>query len=131
MASPEKSICWKVSVSMLALALLGLGGCNRNTSSMPAPLPVEQIPAAMQQAFTKAQPEAQSAANDVVSSVQSQDLTKAFEQLRDLSVRPDLTPEQKAVAARAMVTTVQQLQAAADRGDQKASEFMHKYISTR
>ena len=114
----------------LAAALLIFGGCSRETSA-PAPLPVAQIPTTIKSAFTKANPDAQSSVNEYVTALQSKELPKAFSQLRDLSARRDLTPDQRAVAARAMATTFQQLRLAAEAGDPQAAAMVHSYLVTR
>ncbi len=112
------------------LMLFGPAGCNRNSGAV-APVSVEQIPATLKTAFGKAPPEVRSMADEAVSALQSQDAPKAFLDLRDLCARPDLTPDQRAMAAGAMVAMSKKLRADADQGDRKAEEFLKAYMSTR
>jgi hypothetical protein len=119
----------KMTCLVLAIAATGLAGCKKNSSSNA--LAVEKIPAAMDEAFDKAQPEVKTAAHEIVTSVQSQEPTKAFIQLRDLSARPDLNAQQRAAAARAMAAMAKKLQEAAANGDQNAASYLHHYLSTR
>jgi len=109
-----------------------LAGCGKSsTSTAPPPLAAEQVPETIETAFSQAQPEVKSVADNVASAEKNQDPATAFEQLQDLSARPSLTSEQRSAASRAMMTVAQQLQAAAANGDQKAQETLHKYMSTR
>jgi hypothetical protein len=114
---------------LLAMALIGCAGCSKNRGSNA--LPVEKIPTAMNEAFDKAQPEVKTAAHEIVNSVQSQDPTKAFAQLRELSSRPDLNAEQRAAAARAMAAMAKKLREAAQNGDQNAADYLKAYAASR
>ena len=88
----------------------------------------EQIPSTVQTAFKGAAPEVESLANDVAASLQNQEEPKAFEQLQALSWRPDLTPEQREAAMRALN---EQFAAAAAKGDKTAEEMLQKYRATK
>jgi hypothetical protein len=118
-------------IHLIALLLLFEAvGCNRNPGAV-AQVSVEQIPTSLKSAFGKASPEVQSMADEAVSALQSQDAPKTFLDLRDLCARPDLTPDQRAMAAGAMVAMSKKLRADADQGDTKAAEFLKAYMSTR
>lgn len=114
---------------LAASSLIALAGCKKDSGSNA--LAVEKIPAAMNDAFDKAQPEVKTAAQEVVTAVQSQDSTKAFAQLRDLSARPDLNAQQRAAAARAMAAMAKKMSEAAANGDPNAAAYLHTYLSTR
>ena len=68
---------------------------------------------------------------DFVASVKGNEIPAAFEQLQDVTSRPDLTPAQRATGARAMMSVAQQLQAAAANGDAKAAEALKRYQGSR
>lgn len=116
--------------SVLGVALLLLSGCSREAAA-PAPLPMEQVPTAVTTAFDNATPEIKAAAADFVASVKGNEIPAAFEQLQDVTSRPDLTPAQRATGARAMMSVAQQLQAAAANGDAKAAEALKRYQGSR
>ena len=115
---------------ILGAALLMFAGCSREAAA-PAPLPLEQVPTAVTTAFDNATPEIKAAAADFAASVKGNEIPTAFEQLQDVTSRPDLTPAQRATAARAMMSVAQQLQAAAANGDPKAAEALKRYQGSR
>ena len=107
----------------LLLTLLSVAGCYRS-SAPPAPLPVEQMPAALEQAFSQAQPEPKELANEVAASVKAQDYAKALVELKLLGGTPQLTREQAGVTTRGLLTLNTLLQAAQGRGDEKAAAVL-------
>ena len=121
-------------INRVGLALLGVllvaAGCNQSATP-PAPLPVEQIPSALQKAFSKAKPEVKDFANLIVSSVQAQDYSKAYLELQKLSSAPGLRQEQSSIAIRCTVTLGALLQSAEAKGDEKAAETLKVYRSTK
>ena len=66
-----------------------------------------------------------------LTTLHNNDLPGAFTQLQDMAGRPDLTPEQRALTGRAMMTVAQQMQAAAAAGDKKTAEFLRMYRASR
>ena len=121
---------FRIAFPVLSASLLLLSGCSRQAAA-PAPLPLEQVPAAVTTAFDNSTPEIKTAAADFVASVKGNEIPTAFEQLQDVTARPDLTPAQRATAARAMMSVAQQLQAAAANGDPKAAEALKRYQGSR
>lgn len=111
-----------------ACALLAFSGCGRKTASKP--LPVEQVPQAIESAFKNASPDASQAARDVVSSVRS-DEPNALAELQDLSVRGDLNEQQRIAAARALAAYLQKLRDTAAKGDKKSEEALENYRATK
>jgi hypothetical protein len=110
----------------LALALmLGLG-CDRSVSP-PAPLPIEQLPAALEKAFSKAKSEARDLASQVIASLQAEDYSKAYVGLQSLAGRPGLNKEQLSVTTRGLLTVNDLLQSAQGKGDAKAAATL-KFI---
>jgi hypothetical protein len=110
------------------LACMAGGACAKHTAAALAP---DKIPAAINHAFNQSTGDAKEVASQVVLACQDQNVTAAFTNLETLSLRHDLTPEQRSVAARAMVATMPKLQAAAATGDATAQATLHQYISSR
>ena len=111
------------------LLALAMAGCEKNTA--PQPLAIDQIPAAMNQAFAKASTERKELVDRAVSALQSKELSKALMVVEGLCAVPDLTSEQRETASRALLTLNQELQAAAQRGDKAAAEFQRLRQSAR
>ncbi|HEV7926844.1 MAG TPA: hypothetical protein VGR14_15905 [Verrucomicrobiae bacterium] len=102
------------------MALLGLVGCGKDPGP-PPPLAVEQIPAEMQKAFNNAVPEAKETVGRLISTLQSKDYPAAFQEVQALCNLPGETKEQRALAARALLSITGLLQTAQDQGDEKAA----------
>jgi hypothetical protein len=115
-----------VGTLILPLALmLGLG-CKKQASP-PTPLPIEQLPSALQNAFNKAKPEAKDLANQVLAALQTPDYGKAFNGLQNLLGKPGLTKEQVNVTTRGSLTVNTLLQSAQASGDAKAAQTLKAY----
>lgn len=125
-----KKILNKSAVISLSLSLLIVAGCSKSSSS-PVSLAPEQIPTAMNEVFKLSSGETRELVNNCISAGQSQDVTAAFTDLQKLSRRDDLTIEQRAIAARAMATTMVQLRAASEKGNPAAQSLLQQYMSTR
>jgi hypothetical protein len=115
----------KVALALLLVGIFGVG-CNRS-SPPPTPLSVEEMPAALGKAFTKAKPDVKALANEVVASVQAQDYSKAFLTIQNLASMPALTKEQLSVTSRATLTLNGLLQAAQTKGDPQAAQTLNTY----
>jgi hypothetical protein len=115
----------KLALALLLVVTLGVG-CNRSTPP-PTPLSVEEIPAALGKAFSKAKPDAKDLANQVVALVQARDYSKAFLTMQSLASRPGLTKEQVSVTSRATLTLNSLLQAAQTKGDPQAAQTLKTY----
>src|SRR4051794_18405282 len=96
------SSLFPTQILFAGFALALAAGCGRNEA--PKPLSADQVPAAVEDAFKEAPPDAKTAAAGVVSSLQGKDDVKAFFDLQSLSARNDLTPEQRQVATRSMLS---------------------------
>jgi hypothetical protein len=107
----------------LLLVLLACSSCDR-ASKAPAPLPLEQLPAALEKAFSKAEPGTKELAGAVAASVRSQDYSKAFLDLQNLVGKPKLNREQADMAARSMFTVHEALEAAQAKGDATAAQTL-------
>jgi hypothetical protein len=110
------------------MACMILAACSKHTAATLSP---DKVPEAINHAFSQSTGDAKDVASQVVSACQDQNVIAAFTNLETLSLRHDLTPEQRSVAARAMVATMPKLQAAAATGDTAAQATLHKYISSR
>ena len=107
----------------LLLVLLAGSGCDRASKPLP-PLPLDQLPAALEKAFTKAEAETKDLAGSVVASVRSQDYAKAYLSLQTLLGKPNLSREQKDVTARGMITVHIALETAQANGDAAAAQTL-------
>ena len=115
------------SVTLAGLLGLAFGaGCNRSTPP-PPPLSVQELPAALEKAFSKAKPDVKDLANQVVAAVQAQDYSKAFLTIQNLASRPGLTKDQVSVTSRATLTVNSLLQAAETKGDKQAAQTLKVY----
>ena len=112
-----------------ALGLLALVGCNK-TAQAPPPIPIQEVPQTLENAFKNSSAETSQAANQAVSAVRAEEPT-ALVDLQELSERSDLTQEQRIIAARAMAAYLQKLRETADKGDKKAEEVLEHYRATK
>ena len=122
-----------MKIFLLSL-IFGIGfvlGCSKETAP-PPPLTAADLPTAFNKAFATAKPDAKQLANQVVSEVQAQNYSQAFNDLQPLINRPDLTKDQMSVATRGVATMQTALQTAAQsQGDTKADETLRTYRSTK
>jgi hypothetical protein len=115
---------------LLALMLcLFLPACARNEA--PKPLTMEEIPAVMNKAFAKAPVEQKELVERALSALQAKETAKALMVVEGLCAVPELTPEQRSAASRAVLTLNQAVQAAAQSGDKAAAEVQRMRQSTR
>lgn len=115
---------------VLVLVLLGTVGCDKS-STLQTPLQSGELPAAFEKVFSKAKPEVKELANQVVKSVQSQDYSRAFQDLQSLSEVPGLTKEQIGTVGRGRLTLNDLLQTAQAKGDEKAATTLNNYRLTK
>lgn len=94
-------------------------GCSR-TGEAPAPLPVENIPAAMEKAFGNASADVKGLIKDFDANLQSKDYPAAFHELESLNGLPKLNKDQRLTLARTLLTVTSLLQTAQAQGDQQA-----------
>jgi len=116
------------SLRLLPLFLL-ICACSKPPNT--APLSVEQVPTTVESAFKEASPEAKNSAHDVAAAIESKDNAKALVNLQALFARPDLTPEQREIASRSMISLNAQLRAAAAQGDKRAEEALEAYRASK
>ena len=115
----------------LVLNLFLTFGCSKQSVAPPEPIAIDQLPAAMEKAFSKAKPAAKELATQVVASVQAQDYPKAYQELQTLTTHPDVTKEQSSIASGALMTVNDLLQAAMATGDQKSATTLRNYQLTK
>ena len=111
------------------LAAFALIGCGQG--GPPAPLPADQIPAALNKSFASAPANLKELSDRIVSSLQEKDLGKALLVLQGLCAAPELTKAQRDTASRALLTLNEQIQAAAAAGDPKAQEILRQRALTK
>jgi hypothetical protein len=121
----RRQVAWRLPGILFSLLLLLLAGssCDR-ASKPPAPLPLDQLPAALEKAFSKAEPDTKELAASIAAAVRSQDYPKAYLGLQNLVGKPKLSREQADVTARAMLTAHDALQAAQGNGDTTAAQTL-------
>lgn len=125
-----KSFLSKITAPALFLVLAVGLGCNRTTPP-PTPLTAEELPGALEKAFSNARPQAKEQATLVVTSVKGRDFPKAFSTIQALITEPGLSKEQVNIAARAMITISGMLQEAQAQGDPKAAAAVNQYRETK
>jgi hypothetical protein len=103
---------------MLALA----AGCSKDAKA-PDPLTVDQMPAALTQAFQNAPADQKEVVEHVVKGMETKAYGKALMAVETLCAIPELTPEQREIASQALLTVNAEFQAAVERGDKAAIEF--------
>ena len=107
----------------LFLVLIAGPGCDPAKKQLP-PLPLDQIPAALEKAFSKAEAENKELADSVAACVRSQDYSKAYASLEALLSKPKLNREQSEVTARSILTVNQALLEAQQKGDEAAAQAL-------
>jgi hypothetical protein len=115
---------------LTSLAFLGPLGCDKEAGP-PPPLAVEAIPVEMQKAFHDAQPEAKENVGRLNSALQSKDFPTAYQEVQNLCNLPGETREQRALAARALLTLTGLLQTAQAQGDENAAAALKLRQTTR
>jgi hypothetical protein len=113
----------KKLVLPLLVVLTFTMACNKGSTPPPS-LSAEQLPAALEKAFTKAPAETKELATIVVSALQAQDYGKAYDVIQNLVSKPGLSKEQASVTASSLVTVNTLLQSAQAKGDTKAAEVL-------
>jgi hypothetical protein len=122
-----KALNWSVAM-WLAVSLLA--GCKPNNTP-PTPLPVQQIPAEMNKAFTRAKPETKQIVDKMLAALESKDYPAAYQFGQYISGTPGITKGQLFVTARAMLEINSLLKEASTKGDQRASGFIDYQKHTR
>jgi hypothetical protein len=120
-----KSPLWlaRITVFLLGSCIL-LNGCKPQNAA-PPPLTADEIPGAMQKAFTKAKPETRQLVDKLVAALQGKDYPGAYQIAQNISEDPGLTKEQLLTNARAMLGINELLKSASAGGDQSASAFIN------
>lgn len=114
-----------VQVFCLALLLAG-AGCKQKVE-LPPPITIQELPAALEKAFTKADSAAKQAVSQVVGHLRAPDYSAAFGELQSLSARSGLTKQQRQVLASGLLTVNELLQQAQSQGDQSAAKTLQSY----
>ncbi|HZR18144.1 MAG TPA: hypothetical protein VFE51_12700 [Verrucomicrobiae bacterium] len=110
--------------------LLCFCGC-RKADAPPPPLTLEQLPSAIEKAFSRAKPEATEKVNELQAALREKDYAKAFMALQAVSAIPGLNREQANVAGAGLITLNNALQEAQSQGDQNAAQALQSYHATK
>jgi hypothetical protein len=117
--------------TIAALAICLWGACAKRNSDAPIPLPEDQIPTVVSQAFNNSDKETQVQIARYVSDFENRDFPAAFGDIQQVFHNKSITQDQRALLARALMTTSQKVQEAAGAGDQRADEALRSYNSTK
>ena len=98
---------------LLAVAVFGIVGCNKQNSVDTAPI---------ENSFQSAEPATKSAADNVVSSIKSGDYSGALTGLQTLAKDAKLTPEQQQAIKDVMAQVQQAISSAASNAADKAND---------
>jgi wobble nucleotide-excising tRNase len=85
---------------------------------------VTDIPAEFDKAFKSAKPNVKALAAEIATSLSKSNYPAVYEQVQALCAAPEATEDQKALAARALLTVTGLLQSAQSAGDTKAAEVL-------
>lgn len=109
-------------MTCLLLANL-IAGCDRS-SQPPQPMTAEELPAAMEKAFSKATGETKELSTQILGAVSAKDYAKALEGLHKLAMVTGLSKDQSSVLSRALLCVNNLLQSAQAQGDQNAAQAL-------
>src|SRR5689334_16655806 len=127
----SRAIAWskiapKFVVWLALLALLFTQGCKK-PDGPPPPVSLEQLPSALEKAFTKAKPQASEPLNTLQGALRDKDYSKALMAMQAIVALPGLNKEQANVAAAGLVSINNALQEAQSQGDQNAAQTLQTY----
>jgi len=125
-----KQVSFKTLSVGLGLSVLVLSGCGRRDEAPPE-MSTQQLADHLNSTFAKSGARAREAEAGLATALKNGQLPVAFAEARTLAANPDLTPEERAAAAQAIVATVKELKKAADGGDKEAAEVVRAYTSSR
>jgi len=123
-----KSICTKI-LPALALLALASAGCGRPEISRP--ISVAQVETTLAKAFQTAPASVRQESELAAEAVRNQQPDRAYAALWMLNAKPELTPEQRLAASRAMVAVQGLVRRAADAGDAGAQDLLKLYRATK
>ena len=112
------------------LLLILAGGCSKQADA-PEAMPVAESASKVQETFSKAQEEIRILSEAAAAAIQRKEFPSAYATLQALLNRPDLTPEQRSVAGRALVGVNGEIQKAVQRGDSDAAAFRQMQIMSK
>ncbi len=121
---------YRLTIPLIAAVGLALAGCKKKETAQAQPLPPEQVPATMENAFHQAKPEVRQIA-DQVASTAAADAPTAFYHVEELTKRTDLTADERAAALRTEYSLLEQMRQNAENGDKKSQEALKKYRASK
>jgi hypothetical protein len=96
----------------------------KQSSAPPPTLSIDQLPPALEKAFSAAPAETKELATQIITSVQAKDYGKAYSAIQSLATKSGLTKEQSSVTASGVLTLNTALQSAQASGDSQAAEVL-------
>jgi hypothetical protein len=118
-------------ILLAAYFLVFSSGCSKRDAKLQPSLNETNIPSAVNQSFANAPGDTKAAMDGYVSALENHDTVTAFAKICQMSEQRNLTPEQRQVVAKSLVTTLLKMRAEAQNGDQAAQLALHQYLSTR
>jgi hypothetical protein len=113
----------KIVAQLGLTGALLLAGCKPG-STAPAPLPLNQIPAAMHKAFSNSPSETKELVEKMLGAVQTTNYSAAYQTGQAINSTAGITKEQLRTTSRALLTIYSGLQEASAQGDQAASAII-------
>jgi hypothetical protein len=95
-------------------------GCGERNQA-PTPMPLEQIPAALQSVAQNADADVKAKAAAAIAALKGTNVTQALFLVQALANRTDLTSQQQETIARCLLTVVAQVQSSATNGNEEAA----------
>jgi len=117
----------KYTIAAAPLLFLLALSCSRHGGNVNDPLSAAEIDPVLEQSFQSADATVRAAVHKIVEETQQNQVAAAFTDMKELASMPNLTDEQRVTAIRAAKTLGQELQEAAQKGDQQASETLQSY----
>jgi hypothetical protein len=112
------------------ITMASILGCSREAAP-PEPMPLNQIGPALEKMVAKGTPESITAVSNVVVALKEKDNSEALLSLDSLSHQTTLTQKQRGVLARCRLTLINELNAAAEKGDERAASTLNYRRSTK
>ncbi len=105
--------------ALLAISMVGCGG-----GKPPEALTEEELPGALQEAFSGADANIKSLVDGGVAAFQAQDYLKAVGQFNQVAQNQNLTERQRGVVSRAIIAANDYIQMQGTQGDPRATQFL-------
>ncbi len=113
-----------ILILCLLIATCGAGCSREQESKAPEALGVSEAPASLEEAFAQAPADVKAEAFEASGLIKGGDYSMALVVLQKLCARPELTGDQRTLATRSMLTAQQEVNKAAERGDEESKKLL-------